>query len=95
MRKMANELIITEEQTENPIPSDKPAHIQWHPGYVSAIKMEFKDDKNDYCFGSAWKVEFAVGNRYGHFKLQNFMNLNFTKKYLTKGNVCSYNRVCL
>ncbi len=56
MRKMANELIITEEQTENPISSDKPAHIQWHPGYVSAIKMEFKDDKNDYCFGSAWKV---------------------------------------
>ena len=56
MRKMANELIITEEQKENPMPSDKPAHIQWHPGYVSAIKMEFKDDKNDYCFGSAWKV---------------------------------------
>ena len=57
---MANELIITEEQTENPIPSDKPAHIQWHPGYVSAIKMEFKDDKNDYCFGSAWKVGLVL-----------------------------------
>lgn len=53
---MAEERIMIAERTENPIPSDKSAPIQWHPGYVSAIKMEFKDDKNDYCFGNAWKV---------------------------------------
>lgn len=44
------------EKEENPIPFDKIAPIQWHPGYVSAIKMEFKDDKKDYFLGGALKV---------------------------------------